>query len=109
MDPSGNRIIRYENLVSMLGAGGLRHCTGGTTSISEGQTKSSRKGLVTTITIRCDCDKGWFHCISDPSEPKDNSINIQSMVSMRTVGKGLSSLNTFCGFMNLPLPFVAQR
>ena len=25
MGASGNRIIRYENLVSMLGAGGLRH------------------------------------------------------------------------------------
>lgn len=94
----GNRIVRCQDVLSLLGE--LRHCSKHTLSVSEDW--SLQRGLVTRIVVRCSC--GWFQYLADSYNSEQILLNVQSVLAMRMVGKGISSLEMFTAIMDLPPP-----
>ena len=98
VEGAGNRLVRFRDLSSVLE--GLRHCRNAPLTLSEDW--SSRRGLVSQIKVQCVC--GWFRYITNSYDSEQNKLNTRAMFSMRMIGKGVRSLETFCGMMDLPPP-----
>ena len=98
-DSPGNHIINWRELEEFVKE--VRHCRRQPLTISENS--SSRRGLVTSITVSCGC--GWFHKLTDPYDSRQLTLNAKAVFGMKLIGKGQKSLSTLCAMMDL-LPGV---
>ena len=66
---------------------------------------SSRRGLVSTLKISCTnalCKREGK--ILDPMSSEGKNLNTRSVMGMRSIGRGRTSLETFCGMMDMLPP-----
>ena len=74
-----------------------------TQSLTIGESFVGRRGLVTDIFISCaNCERKVS--ISSPYDVEPKTVNRRSVLAMRVAGRGLASLEKFCGVMGLPPP-----
>ena len=101
-DSPGNRIINWRVLEEFVKE--VRHCHRHPLTISEDS--SSRRGLVSSITVSCVC--GWFHKFTDPYDSRQLTLNAKAVLGMKLIGKGQKSLGLLCAMMDL-LPGLGPR
>ena len=102
---TGYRAVACENLVSLASLLKCPDCDSRSLSVDEDI--ATRRGLVSRIAFRC-AACGWFHYISDSYDSQQTLVNTRSVLAARMIGKGQSSLNTFCGMMDLPPPLTSS-
>ena len=72
------------------------------------ETFSGRMGLARQLLLVCDdesCDfKEYFYTSNRCENARAFEVNRRFVVGMRTIGAGLSDMQTLCGIMNMPHP-----
>ena len=66
---------------------------------------ASRKGLASTLKISCTntaCRREGKTL--DPNSPDGKSLNVRSVMGMRSIGEGRAGLESFCGVMDMLPP-----
>ena len=103
----GYRLVSYERLrdaVTMIGA-----CSTCGYPLTLKEDLATRRGIVSRLAISCTnrvCDKDTL--ISDSYASDAKSLNSRSIMAMRAIGRGQSSLESFFGLMDM-LPPVTSR
>ena len=99
----GYRLVNCERLFQAVSEIGV--CSDCGSSLTLRENLVSRRGLVSKLMICCTstvCNKEVK--ISDPYTFDAKSLNARSVVAMRTIGRGQSSLESFCGMMDMLPP-----
>ena len=74
-----------------------------TQTLTVGESFAGRRGLVTDLFISClNCSRKYS--LSSPYDSQAKTLNRRSVLAMRVAGRGLASLEKFCGIMGLPPP-----
>ena len=76
-------------------------------SLSLRESLVSRRGIISKLVICCTvCDKKAV--ISDPYAPDAKQLNARSVMVMQAIGRGKTSLQSFCGLMDILPPVAAH-
>jgi hypothetical protein len=91
---------------SLMRAVGVFSCCGSPLTICEN--RSTRKGLVTKISICCSvCGKQSL--LTDPYNEEDLKVNTRSVLAARVIGRGRGGLAAFTGFMGMLPPITSNH
>ena len=99
----GYRLVNCERLSQAVSESGV--CSGCGSPLTVRENLVSRRGLVSKLVVCCTniaCNREVK--ISDPYASDAKSLNVRSVVAMRTIGRGQASLQTFCGMMDMLPP-----
>lgn len=99
----GTRLIDCEEFVESLNTTGK--CPNCHSPLTLSENLATKRGLVSQMNIICsdeDCD--YAIKISDPYSSKAKSLNTRSVLAMRSIGRGHSSMSKFCGIMDMLPP-----
>ena len=107
----GYRLISCEGFSQAVSEIGL--CSACHSPLTLKEDLTSRRGLVSKLTICCTntaCNKEA--AVSDPfsrkTETSSKALNLRSVMGMREIGKGLASLEYFCGLMDMLPPVTSH-
>ena len=99
---TGNRVIDFQSLQNAISTMCVcSHCHSGDVKLIE----TSREGLGSAFLLECQ-NKECMESLSFSSSPKSRfyDVNRRSVLAMRRIGRGYTSMQKFCGIMNLPPP-----
>lgn len=101
----GYRFVRCETLSQAIGQIGI--CTTCRAPLTLKEDMVTRRGLISKLSISCtQCDSEAV--VSDPYAVETKSLNTRSVLAMREIGRGRSSLDHFLGLMDLPPPVTTN-
>lgn len=102
----GYRLLDCEDLIQAASGLGCLSCGA---SVKLVEDLSVRRGLTSKLFYQCTntvCKEDIL--LSNPYAGKSKSLNVRSVLAMRTIGRGHSGMESFCGMMDM-LPPVASR
>lgn len=99
----GNRLVSCERLSQAVSKIGI--CTKCEAPLTVREDLATRRGLASKLMICCTnvvCNREVAVC--DPYSKESESLNTRSVMAMRAIGLGRSSLESFCGLMDMLPP-----
>ena len=102
---SGYHLVRCQTLASAIReVGKCRTCE---SPLTVGEELGCRRGLVSRLSLQCsNPDCSVMAHLTDPYSDEVKALNCSSVVGMRMVGRGRSSLETFCAVMDMLPPLT---
>ena len=101
----GYRLIKCEEYIQSLSETGK--CPTCRSPLTLREELATRRGLVSKLMTSCTntaCD--YEIVMSDPRSEGAKSLNARSVLGMRAIGRGRSSLESFCGLMDMLPPLA---